>query len=210
MNKRQTGKMPLIRGGIDDNRPEVVAAQAQQNVAAAMIKAASQDNFLEEGNQFGVESVAGDMDGFEPVPAQTPQPPRATRHSEPTYDELSAELDGSAPKAGAPVPSPYIKQAAPVAYAQTKEQAYMAQRQRVSLELSDSTVNLSCIDCIHSRYGVTLLLPLSQDGVTFMPKEGTELTLRIGDSAIPCYFPGTYFEVPDLKLCGMALIKRDA
>jgi hypothetical protein len=80
---------------------------------------------------------------------------------------------------------------------------------RVSLELSDGTMTMPAIRVLPGAYGVTILLPLSDDGVTFIPKPGSSVTVGHNDKRWPCYFPGTYFEWPELQCMGLVFVRRD-
>jgi hypothetical protein len=88
-------------------------------------------------------------------------------------------------------------------------QEYLAKRMRVTLELSDGAMALSAIDIKESRYGITILLPLLEEGVTFIPKPGSELTVVQKDHRWDCFFPGTHFEVEELKILGLVFVKKD-
>ena len=91
---------------------------------------------------------------------------------------------------------------------------YVSRRCRVSLELADGTMSISAIDVKLSRYGVTILLPLNSEGATFIPKPGSDITISKQDDdgntvSWPCYFPGTYVEIPELKLAGLVFIRKE-
>ena len=86
---------------------------------------------------------------------------------------------------------------------------YLKKRTRVSMELTDSTMNLSAIDVIVSRLGVTVLLPVSPDGGTVVPKPGSEATIVVGDKSYGVYFPGGQFEIEPLGLLGLSFIRKE-
>ena len=86
---------------------------------------------------------------------------------------------------------------------------YLAQRKRVVLELPDTTVHVSAVDVIVSRYGVTLLLPTSGDTSTFVPKPATELMIEFDNQVLACYYPGASFEIEALKLLGLSFIRKE-
>lgn len=194
MNKRSKGQMPPIMGGLDDpngGRATLLknaeqAAQSVQNSVAQMITRTSQD--IPEDEWGETASGDGEMDGFEPLPLD--QPPHRRTMTVPTS-----------------VQTPRL--VAPLEAQPDQRTQYLAQRRRLTMELSDSTVSLSVVDMIHSRYGITILLPQTQDGATFIPKPGSELTLREGDKSYKCYFPGTYFDLPVLGLIGLSFVKQD-
>jgi len=89
------------------------------------------------------------------------------------------------------------------------EQKYLKQRCRVSLELTDGTMGLAAIAVTQTRYSVTVLLPLSDEGMTFIPQPGIEVGINAPQGKRwECYFPGTYFEIPELKLIGLVFVKK--
>ena len=91
----------------------------------------------------------------------------------------------------------------------SKADQYLKQRRRVTLELSDSTMSMSCIDVVTTRYSVTLLLPASPDGGIVIPKPGSALTIVDGDHSIPVYFPGAQFEIEALQVIGLSFIRSE-
>jgi len=88
-------------------------------------------------------------------------------------------------------------------------QAFLDKRIRLTLELADGAMCMSAIAVKESRYGITILLPLLDDGATFIPKPGSEITVVLGERRWPCYFPGTYFECQELKLLGIVFVKAE-
>ena len=86
---------------------------------------------------------------------------------------------------------------------------WMAQRGRVSLTLTDGTFSMPCVDVKECTYGITIFLPLSDDSGSFIPKPGAEISVRYKDRTWECYFPGTYFEVEELKLLGIVLVRKE-
>jgi hypothetical protein len=105
-----------------------------------------------------------------------------------------------------PDPAPYQPQR-PVTQT-VPGSAYMNQRKRVTLELTDTTLSIAAIDVILSRYSVTILLPQTADGGTFLPKPGSELNIVVDDKSLACYFPGAQFDIPQLKMLGLTFIRQ--
>ena len=86
---------------------------------------------------------------------------------------------------------------------------YLAQRIRVSLGLADGTMCLSAVDVVVSKYGVNILLPLDDQGSIFIPKPGADISVSRGAESWECYFPGTHFEIPRLKLMCVVFVRKN-
>jgi hypothetical protein len=109
----------------------------------------------------------------------------------------------SAPTNSAPVAALSAPEASGVPYSLLEPSI------RISLELSDGTMTMPAIRVLPGAYGVTILLPLSDDGVTFIPKPGSSVTVGHNNERWPCYFPGTYFEWPELQCMGLVFVRSD-
>ena len=84
---------------------------------------------------------------------------------------------------------------------------YLKKRTRVRMKLSTGTVNMSVIDVVPDTYSITLILPMSDDGFMFTPDPGSDVELSWqGETPKKCYFPGSQFEIPALKLMGMVFM----
>lgn len=206
MNKRQAGKLPPIAGGLDDprmgvSRTPASAMKAAETLQAGAIRAITRasDPEAEIEDEFGVGTALGDMDGFSPMP-----PAGA--------DDIALRpARKAAPARETPVPRPEAKI---LPYEPMDETArvrtdYLARRRRISMELQDGTMSISVVDVIHSRYGVTILLPQAAESSIFTPKPGSEITLVDGDKQYACYFPGAHFDLPALGLIGLSFIRKD-
>jgi len=99
--------------------------------------------------------------------------------------------------------------APPVNAEQAGMSAYINKRCRISLELVDGAMSMAAIEVKVSKYGLTILLPLASEGATFIPKPGSEITVTQGEQSWDCYFPGIYFEVPELQLLGLAFVRKE-
>lgn len=86
---------------------------------------------------------------------------------------------------------------------------YMSQRTSITLELTDTMIMVKVIDVIETSFSVTLLLPTQGDGFTFIPKPGSSVTIHNRSKQIPCYFPGTSFEVDALGILGLSFVKAE-
>ena len=184
MAKRIKGEVPEIRGGLDDNT-------ATRNSPTT----------IEDPYPDAPESAG--YDGMTPVPeGQQPEPQAQFR-------ETPARIP--VPEGQQPEPQAQFRETPariPVATVSKADQ-YLKQRRRVTLELSDSTMSMACIDVLVTRYSVTLLLPSSPDGGIVIPKPGSALTIVDGDHSIPVYFPGAQFEIEALQVIGLSFIRSE-
>ena len=194
---RSKGELPAIAGGLDAPKPgkatnpvadaAMKTAQTKQDQMINAITRTSQDI---DPTDFG--EPVGDMVGFEPQPINLPP-------ISPTYP---ATVPSSTVQ-----PSTVQPSTVPLSVWWDEASKWMKQRKRISMELPDSTVTLSAIDIIECGTGITVLLPVTPDGLTFIPKPGSALTLRYNDTEKAVYFPGAYFDMPALKLLGMSFVK---
>jgi hypothetical protein len=90
----------------------------------------------------------------------------------------------------------------------TLTEQFLMQRDRVTLELADGCMQMTVIATLPSRYGVTILLPLSAEGVTFIPKPGSEIRITKADKSWECYFLGITFELPELNILGLVFVRN--
>lgn len=161
----------------------LIAGGLDYNIAADETEGTMDDNFDPLGDSVELEPGSPELEQEERKLAQaTRRPP-----FQPKYTE--------AMNAPAAVPS--------------ATQEFLDKRCRVTLELADGAMSMSAITVKESRYGLTILLPLLSDGATFIPKPGSEITVVYGDKRWPCFFPGTYFECPELKLLGIVFVKAE-
>ena len=86
---------------------------------------------------------------------------------------------------------------------------YFNQRNRVTFELSGGSYSLPAIDMIESSFGVMVILPAGDKDITFIPSPGAELTIIYDDKRIACFSPGTVFNVNELAVIVISLVKRD-
>ena len=86
---------------------------------------------------------------------------------------------------------------------------YFNQRNRVTFELAGGSYSLPAIDMVESSFGVMVILPAGDSDVTFIPSPGAELTIIYDDKRIACFSPGTVFNVNELKVIIISLVKRD-
>jgi hypothetical protein len=185
MAARSKGQLRPISGGLDDAQVPLMRKQAQpRQVITQPQPIIGDDTEVIESNE---------LDAFEPGMQQTADPRSVKGWVE------------AVPGLGSP-PSMDTTKAQQVV---TVQQKYLAQRRRIMLELTDTTLTMSAIDVIVNKYSVTVLLPQLADGGTFIPRCGSELTISMADESIGCYFPGAHFEIPQLKLIGLTFIRKE-
>jgi len=180
---RQNGDLPPISGGLDDDQEHIMS------------------------------------DDFDPLGDPTPGP--TNLDPQPGDPELEAEehrlaeLDqrhGGATAQGVSQMMALAHQEEPAQQrmvAPAPAPAPTAARTRVSLELQDGIMTMPAICVIPETYGITILLPLKDDGVTFIPKPGSSVVISHGDSRWPCYFPGTHFTWDEMQCMGLVFVRAD-
>lgn len=185
MAKRARGEMPPIKNGMDD--PAVMKFPEPKRGNVRTIARPTPEAFDPLGEVEQPEPLPGDLAAEEQALARRAAPMPMISHP------VSAAMPGES--------KTYVSD--------TPEQVYLMQRNRVSLEMPDGTMAMSCISVIESQYGVTILLPLSKEGSIFMPKPGTSVTVVRGEKRWPAYFPGTSFEIPELSMMGLVFVKAE-
>ena len=78
----------------------------------------------------------------------------------------------------------------------------------VTLNLGIGMMVVKAIDILECQYGLTMLLPLDQEGGTFIPNPGSEISIQRGDKIWNCFFPGVHFSMPEVGVLGLVFIKR--
>ena len=145
-------------------------------------------------------------------------------HPEPGDPELEAEekaLAKAAEESSRTVTKPSVQtqtvtnvpvrddmQYVQVAPGPTLTEQFLLKRERIILGLADGSMQMTVMAVIPSTYGVTILLPLSDDSVTFIPKPGSEIRITKADESWDCYFPGITFELPALQMFGMVFVRN--
>lgn len=186
MAARLKGQLKPISGGLDDAQVPRMRKQAQARQVIAPTRPVIGDD---------TEVIeAGELDAFEPGMQQAAEA-RPVQGWVEAVPGLGSDANMEA-KARAQMDV-------------TIQQKYLAQRRRIMLELTDTTLTMSAIDVIVNKYSVTVLLPQLADGGTFIPRCGSELTISLNDESIGCYFPGAHFEIPQLKLIGLTFIRKE-
>jgi len=94
-------------------------------------------------------------------------------------------------------------------YVNSPYDKYFNQRNRVTFELDGGSYSLPAIDVIESVYGIMVILPANDSDVTFVPSPGAELVIIYNDKRIACFSPGTVFNINELKIIVISLVKKD-
>jgi hypothetical protein len=190
MIARRKGTMPPIPGGLDDhNMPET---NPQQAPAPAKTPDQYDDDRMEANDSPDLDGVAAAdaatagiiasvLKALQQPPQAKPQQPRPRR---------------SMPAVGLEVPP-------------EGRQDYMSQRHRVTLEFKEGRYAIPVIDVKVTPAAVLLILPYDSNGATFTPNSGTDVGLTCGKDSWTCYFPGTAFEVPELKVVLLAFLRKE-
>lgn len=237
MKLRLAGKIPPIKGGIDDQMPaEVAQALRSAPVAQALPPAPAQPKRKRAASPAPKPKI--DSETGEEYDPNAPEYKRGSRvNNKDNYDPLGGELEPGSPELAdeerrlAPVVQddpvkageamPYLpaaqvverhepeRRVVQVSRVNSMTDVYLSKRGRASMTLSDGTFTMPVIDVKECLMGVTIFLPLSQDQSTFIPRPGAELTLEYQGKSWKCYFPGTFFEIEELKLMGIVLVKAD-
>ena len=189
MAKRARGELAPIKGGLDD--PEMMNfPEPQRGKSKTIAKTASYDPL-------------GETEGEAPDPQ-----PGDLAAEEQALDRRQVQLQAA--RSGY-VQAPALAVAPATTYVQeTPQEVYLKQRNRVTLEMQDGTMAMSCVDVKASSYSVTILLPLAEGSSIFIPRPGSEVTIVKGESRWKTYYPGAQFELPELSLLGLVFIKADA
>jgi hypothetical protein len=156
--------------------------------------------------------IAGGLDGddeaadFDPLGGSDPV--AQDYDFEPGSADLEAEERALAERHGIEPPARSAARA-PAPRPVTPAPSLLDARTRVSLELTDGTMTMPAIEVLPGAYGVTILLPMQDNGVTFIPKPGSSVVIMHDDKRWPCYFPGTYFEWPEMRCLGLVFVRAD-
>lgn len=148
----------------------------------------------------------------------TPPEPTDTDYPEPadpeTFDPFGDNADDlDVPDYVPPTPAPAQPAVQERAYGRpilppvSPVTEFLARRVPITLELADTMLMVKAVAMIETPYSVTLLIPVTKDGFTFVPKPGSSVTVLTNNSRIECYFPGTSFELTELGILGLSFVK---
>ena len=225
--KRVRGEIPPIAGGIDDDDPRLY----DENSTITGRQRPAQHSALTEDD---VEALKlGRSDGPNAVPYDPPAvvAVRTVPHETAAVPDPAAYPDQDVPCMGGPagrardpdpVPARVVerivekpvdrvvekvverKVEVPVETAFSK---WSSKRTRVEIATPDTTFNISAVSVIRSAHGVVVVLPTSNDSMTFVPKTGSRVTVGNGDlGVVETIYTGVSFDIPDLSIMGLCFL----
>jgi len=212
---RQAGRIPPAQRKYKARYEAVSAQEAMMNLSARLrgdldpIKGGLDNDTQDENEE---QETGGNMtahDDFDPLGPADPEPGDPALIAEEKALSSPGMQVGNVQLSNTPSAIDTLLQKLPTGSLLDNTNPYLAQRSRVTLELSDGAMSMSVIDIMPTRYGLTILLPLLEDGVTFIPKPGSEITVVQKENSWKCFFPGTYFECPELSLMGIVFVRAD-
>lgn len=217
--KRRSGKMSIIPGGLDDedeklyvdpvmNRSGVKYAQrsALTDEDIAKLKSGTKEHIESEANDSSASSVP---EPGHPVvlPPAPPDPPpekddqqvkkarRRSRQGEPEVIEKVVYKDRIVEKV-VEKPSPF--------------DTWKKKRTRVQISTQETTFVISAIDAVRSEHGVALLLPTSDDAMTFIPKVAARVKISSRElGVLNTAFTGVSFDIEELGVLGLTFLVLD-
>lgn len=184
MQARMNGEMLPIKYGLDELPPEVEEAMRMPSVGKKS-KAKQYDPIGESSDDL-VEHEPGDTKLAE-------EEKRLVGYSQPGVT-LFEDRDAPA--------KTYVTK--------SQNDEYLSKRMKVQLELEAGTYTITAINIINSKYGMMIILPSNDQGATFIPKPGTEVSIVTGERSRKCYFPGTYFSIPELNAEALVFVSAEA
>lgn len=221
MSARMSGAMPLMSGGTEARLKGGSNTAVQRPVIKQVAKAG-------KGGKKSAKNTKGARRTVAPVIQENPMATNDRNNDETNYDPLGGDSnfepgDPALEAEERALASNQSRMAAPslrVATGAQHEQdstedrmiddgGWLAQRGRATLTLADGMFNMSVIDIKECQYGITILLPMKDDAGIFIPKPGAELTIGYNNRNWECFFPGTHFEIPELKLMGLVFVRKE-
>ena len=200
--KTKTYKDVLMSGTTIITR---AAASAEPNsgkrVRRTAPPAAASEQAQEQELMHTLPRAAGRTAPFDPF---TPGEPDPETGAEPAYMPPAGTVI-EAP-GDEPVRQPYAHPATATAAAVIPRYAPAPAGKKLVMGLADGDLHLRAKDVLLSPYGIAVLMPM--DGMLFMPKPGTELTLAWDDKHEAVYFPGVTFDLDMIQCMVLIFIKQ--
>lgn len=194
MNDRISKKMDIIKGGVDDNTS---VKQESQNIVADNADINNADKHKFELNDD--INQTGDMgDVFDPT---------VDRKETVVEEDKSSSVNVKPSYSSDAYNSVSVKQ--DHAGRSDVLSKYLRRRNRLTFELTDSTITVPVIDIKVSKYSVTVIMPLSDNLGVFIPKPGKDVVLSWDDKSMNCCFLGSYFEIPELEIFGLSFVRTE-
>ena len=231
LNKRRKGEMPPIEGGIGDNDPalfivpEDASPFEKMKVAQHGALTTAQIEMLKRRNvdRPPVEN-GGPARGPalpEAAPVTTPPSPPATPPAlvAPAVPEPSGASERPRRRRAQPQERvvevvkevPVYRDVEKVVEKEVVRpgpfEKWAAGRVRVQIGLPDTTFNVSAVAVLRSVHGLTVILPTSNDAMTFVPRTGAHVSLAFRDETAETIFTGVSFEIEELSIMGLCFIR---
>ena len=83
---------------------------------------------------------------------------------------------------------------------------WVAQRTRVQIGTTETTFSMSAVAALRSPNGVTVILPTSNDAMTFVPRTGAHVTLGVKGEMLRTIFTGVSFDIEELGIMGLCFL----
>lgn len=82
----------------------------------------------------------------------------------------------------------------------------LRQTKRVTFTFENGTYSMPCVDVKEGPSGLMILLQADPNSATFVPAGGSRFTVGLGGKSWRVFYPGLYFELPELGLIAMSLL----
>lgn len=94
---------------------------------------------------------------------------------------------------------------------ETPATKWLKNRVAVQISTQEMTFNISAISIIKSIHAVTLILPSSNNTMTFIPRTGSRISIHseVTDT-LETVFTGASFDIPELGILGLAFLIKSA
>ena len=83
---------------------------------------------------------------------------------------------------------------------------WVTQRIRVQIGMQETSFNISAVAALRSPLGITVILPTSNDAMTFIPRTGAHVTLGIKNEMVNTIFTGVSFDIEELGIMGLCFL----
>lgn len=84
---------------------------------------------------------------------------------------------------------------------------WLKQRTRIQIATEQMSFNISAVTAIRSIHAITIILPTSNDAMTFIPNIGAKVKVQpSGGDVLETIFTGASFDIPELGIMGLAFL----
>jgi len=176
--------------------PRAVDGNAEKKAPGNLVSSYPDTPGQVDGRREGLFRSMGGPAGREP-----PQP----------EDDTAQQLNGGQPKV-VYVDRPVEVEKVVEVEKETEASRWLRQRTRVMISTSETTFSVSAVAVVRSEHAVTVILPTSNDAMTFIPRTGARIKVQYkGSDPLDTVFTGAVFDIPELGILGLAfLIPRPA